>query len=105
MNTELKPEYMNIWEIKNRHNGHWFDASSMRFFRSRLPQGGYKLGDKVYFISSEQFTGLYEPDGKRLYTIRVMDYKTGDINTYGEFNKMTKSEANTALKNILKGRK
>ena len=104
-NTQIRPEYLDIYQIKRRHNGHWFDPASMRFFNCRLPQGGWKVADNVYFISSEKFTGLYEPDGARLYTVRVMDYQTGDIHTIGEFNKMTKSEAQTTLNNILKGDK
>jgi hypothetical protein len=99
----IRAEYMDIYSIKRRHNGHWFDADSMRFFSSRLPQGGWKLENKVYFITSEQFKGMYEPDGKRLYTLRVMDYQTGSVNTVGDFNKLSKSEAQTALNNILKG--
>lgn len=97
-----KVEYMDIYEIKRRHSGHWFDPGSMRFFNSRLPQGGYKVGNKVYFISSEHFRGLYEPDGERLYTIRVMDYNTGDVDTVGEFNKLTKAQAKTKLNKIIK---
>ncbi len=91
-----------IYEIKSHHRGHFFDADTTRFFSSRYPQTGYRVGDKAYFITSEQFHGLYEPDGQRLYTIRVLDYKTGDIDTVGEFNKLTKSQAQTQLKHIIK---
>lgn len=48
---------------------HWFDPSTMRFFRCRLPANGYRAehGDGFYFVSSEQ-----GPDGVRAYTVREM---------------------------------
>lgn len=85
--TGQTAEYVEMYEIARRHLGHWFDAGSMRFFRSRLAQGGYRTADRshVYFVSSEQFedhTGYRAP---RLYTVRVMDWQTGDVDTVGEF--------------------
>lgn len=61
---------------------HWFDPSTMRFFRCRLPANGYRAehGDGYYFVSSEQ-----GPDGVRKYTVREMrrdaesePYRIGD---------------------------
>ena len=100
---QVQPEYVTISEIKRRHDGHWFSPDTMRFFASRAPQGGYKVGNKAYFISSEQFQLFNGERRQRAYTIRVMDWITGDIDTLGEFNKLSKSQANTALRNILKG--
>lgn len=91
-----------IEEIKSHSTGHWFDPGSMRFFRSRLPQTGYRVDNKAYFISSEQFIGSNGIPAPRLYTIRVLDYETGEIDTLGEFNKLTKSEARTQLNKIIK---
>ncbi len=91
-----------IQEIKSQAKGHFFDADSTRFFATRYPQTGIRKDDKAYFITSEQFKGLYEPDGKRLYTIRVLDYKTGMVDTVGEFNKMTRSQAQTELQKLVK---
>ena len=50
--------------------------------RSRLPQGGY-CGDKVncYFVTSEQF----DYRSPRLYTVRVCNLETGDVDTIDEF--------------------
>jgi hypothetical protein len=84
-------------EIKNKARGGWFNPSNTRFFNSRYPQAGYMVGDKMYFISSEQFER--EP---RMYTIRVVDIKTGDVDTIGEFNVMSRSQAQTKLNRILK---
>ena len=71
-----------IAEIRSQTRGHFFDSSSTRFFRSRYPQTGHRVGDKAYFITSEQFDDRSE----RLYTVRVLDYKTGGVDTIGEFN-------------------
>ncbi len=91
-----------IQEIKSHTNGHFFDAGSTRFFNSRYPQTGIRKGDKAYFITSEQFIGSEGHHAPRLYTIRQLDYKTGDVDTVGDFNKLTKSQAQTALKNLIK---
>ena len=85
--TTERAKYVEMYEIARRHLGHWFDPGSLRFFRSRLAQGGYRTADRarVYFVSSEQFedsTGWRAP---RLYSVRVMDWDTGDIDTVGEF--------------------
>lgn len=67
-------------EVKQRnrnHGHHWFDPSSMRFFRSRA--GDTVYGDK-YFISSEQF----DTQSPRLYSIRQVSLD-GRIDTVGEF--------------------
>jgi hypothetical protein len=88
-------------EIRNKSRDHWFSPDSMRFFNTRLPQTGYMFGDKMYFITSEQFVdGSYRAD--RMYTIRCLNITTGHTDTVGEFNKMTKSQAHTALKILLK---
>jgi hypothetical protein len=97
-------DYVSIGAIEMHASGHFFDASAKRFFSSRMPQGGYLVdNNKVYFITSEQFKGMGMcADGERAYTIRVMDWKTGQVDTIGEFNKLTKSQANTQLKKIIK---
>ena len=101
MNTTDGITYM--YEIERQHHGHFFDRDAKRFFDSRMPEYGYRLGDKAYFITSEKFHGLYEPDGARLYTIRVMEWESGQIlSDIGEFNVMTKSQAKTMLKKHLK---
>ncbi len=91
-------DIVTIQEIQRHARGHFFDDGATRFFNSRYPQLGYKVGDKAYFITSEQF----DYNSPRYYTVRVLDYKTGVIDTIGEFNKLTKSEAKTQLNHILK---
>ena len=77
--------------LELRPNGHWFDDSSMRFFKTRLQDYGYLKGNDTYFITSEN-------DGSRgrRFSIRKMDL-TGDIDTVGEFYQYTKQEARRIL--------
>ncbi len=63
---------------------HWFDADSMRFFRSHLAQIGYQAADgAIYFVTSEQFVnGAYR--AKRLFSVRCL--RAGSISTVGGFH-------------------
>lgn len=92
---------VDIEELKrlNKKAGQfWFDADTTRFFKSRYSQTAEKVGNKAYFITSEQFD-LTSP---RLYSIRVFDYATSGVNTIGEFQDYkTHSQAGGALKLIL----
>ena len=62
---------------------HWFDKDTMKFFNTRIVTGILK---EKYFISSEFYrdwqTGDREPTK---YTIREVNWKTGDVSTVGEF--------------------
>ena len=65
----------------------WFSPGAMRFFRSKIES---KLLKQKYFVTSEQF----EDDSPRLFTIRVYDSKTHQIDTVGDFQGYkTKDEA------------
>ena len=83
----IQREYYNL-----NPEGHWFDASSMRFFKCRLPDYGYNKDDSTYFISSEQ-----GPSMPRLYTVRRFDRISGSIETIGPFNELTRTEARRLL--------
>lgn len=82
---------------------HWFDSDTMRFFRTRLPQGGYCTEDGRYtfFVTSEQ-----PLRGSRGYTVRVLiapedattspshpTPKPHEIETVEPFNALTRSTA------------
>jgi hypothetical protein len=93
-------DYMPIHEIKYHSRGHFFSAGATRFFNSRYPQGGWCKGDKVYFVTSEQFVnGVYS--APRRYTISVLNIQTGSVDAVGEFNTLSKAQAQTQLKHIL----
>lgn len=76
-----KVKWMTINEIENLSKGFFFDKASMRFFNSRLPQGGHANSESVYFVTSEKF----DHNSPRLYTIRRMGLESGRVDTVGEF--------------------
>ena len=89
---------------------HWFDKSSMRFFRSQLPRNAYRGPGGIFFVSSEQFIGSNGAQPRR-YTVRQFiketfvtqdEYKQNssrvDIKTIGEFNVASRDEATRAAK-------
>jgi hypothetical protein len=73
-----------IDDVKNHYyrktKGHWFDESTMSFFKSRLAEKLMYIPteNKVLFFSSEK-----GPDMKRLYSIREYSLDTGAIETIG----------------------
>lgn len=67
-------------DIRRRHYGHWFDVDTMRFFKSRFPNGEYGVLYGRFFISTEK----YSDDTARLATIRYVT-DDGDIRTLGGF--------------------
>jgi hypothetical protein len=68
--------YRSMDEVRAAHHGHWFDASTLRFFRSRVSDTIY--GGR-FFVTSEQ-----DGDHPRRYTIRVA-HPEGAIDTVGAF--------------------
>jgi hypothetical protein len=95
----------NITAIKaaNKANGgHWFERSTLRFFNSRILAKVYQGPGGIYFVSSEQFVGS-QGAAPRKFTVRQFDPKTGDVDTVGEFNELTMSEAKAGAKALAKG--
>jgi len=79
--------YQSMEQLKSKNDRagyHFFDASSKRFFSSRILSGVFPGADGWYFVTSEQFTMLYVVAGPRLYTVRRMR-EDGGIDTIGEF--------------------
>ena len=84
----MNRKFYSIDDIKtaNRQAGqHYFEASTMRFFRSRVSEDIFPVdGHGAYFITSEQYqsmSGALEP---RLYTVRHAA-PDGSCDTVGEF--------------------
>ena len=76
---------------------HWFDADSIRFFRTRLPKHVFPCGHGVYFVTSEQ-CGHF----RRGYSVRR--FWQGKIQTIGEFNSYPSREsAVRAMRLAMKG--
>jgi len=73
---------------------HWFDADSMRFFRTKLPRSGVAAPSGKYFITQET-----NWDRRTMFTVRKQDLSTGDIDTLGDFHSYsTRADAQAALK-------
>ena len=71
--------FFNVSQIKaaNKAAGlHWFEPSTLRFFKSRVLSTVY--GGR-FFVSSEQ-----GPNGVRAYSVREAS-EDGEISTVGEF--------------------
>lgn len=76
---------------------HWFDAESIRFFRTRLPRWVYPAPSGVYFVSSEKCSHF-----RRAYSVRR--FTGGRIETVGEFNSFpTRALAFQAMRKAMKG--
>lgn len=85
--------YISCIKQANRDiNNYWFDKDTMKSFNCRVLETVYK---KQLFISSEK----YNYDTDRLYTVRFCD-STGSIGTIGDFNKLTKYQAEKLIKTI-----
>lgn len=86
-------------KLQNEQKGyHFFSAGATGFFGSRYAQGGYKVGDKVYFVTSERDSFGHVWGGKREYTIRVMDWDTGNVDRVSDLGQYgSSSGANKAM--------
>jgi len=72
-----------IRERNAANGGHWFDAETLRFFRSRLPTGVVgRVDNAAWFVTSE--AGPFGR-GPRAYTVRHADVDTGHVDTVGTF--------------------
>lgn len=72
-----------IHEIKQRNKEagqHFFDKSAMDFFDSRI----YKTTHGFHFTTSER-----GPSGVRRYSVRVIDWDSGAIETVGDFQQFS----------------
>ena len=103
---------MRIWtmdEIKSVNAAagyHYFDASTMRFFRSRVGDTVYQGHGGVYFVTSEQFVASDGTRFPRKYTVRLFYPASGLCGTAPgyEFNRLTRADAHRAAKWLARGR-
>ena len=88
-------KYESICNGIHKHNGHWFNESNMRFFRSKIYETVYCGKKNWYFVSSERFSN----ETKRLFTVREFNLKNKDVTTKGGFQEFkTKLAAERAAK-------
>lgn len=77
--------FFNVAQIRaaaKAAGSHFFDASAVRFFSSRVLPGTYPTDNGAYFITSEA------DEGVRAYTVRLATITDADgfnISTVGEF--------------------
>ena len=73
-------------EIRKAATGHFFDRDTMRFFDSRVMLDAFDGPGGCYFVTSERMRGICNyPAGKRLYTVRRFNRKTGAVTTPQSF--------------------
>jgi len=89
--TEVREFY-----LRNQPDGHWFDADTLRFFKSKLPTVAYELRvGGVYFVTAET-----NPLGEKRYSVRRQMHD-GQIETVGEFHSYpTAAAARAAIKSL-----
>lgn len=69
--------------------GCFFDRGNMKAFRSRVLPDIYGGGGGVFFVTSEQnYNGT-----ARHFTVRRFDPADGDVNTFGDFNGLSRAAA------------
>ena len=91
--TEVRDFYK-----RNQPDGHWFDADSMRFFGTKLPEIAYESEAGVHFITRET-----DPSGVSAYSVR-RQLPNGDIETVGKFHSYkTRAAAAAAIRNLTTG--
>jgi len=100
---------MSQWTIgnikyANKQAGfYWFEPATLRFFASRIGRNVYQGAGGIYFVSSEQFTESSGYTLGRKYTVRQFNPETGDVDTVGEFNKLSRSTAVREAQRLARG--
>lgn len=85
---------------------HWFDRSTLRFFRSRVSRTVYQGPGGVYFVSSEQKSPAAWGMGwgSRKFTVRKFNPKDCSVSTVQDFQKFFDGrEAAAAAKRLARG--
>ncbi len=92
--TDIYPCHT-IEAIKRRYEGHFFDADTMRFWKSRVLDAVSVSAEGVsFFVTSEPYVW----DGPRVYTVRSFDPRQPNrMETVGEMGAYrTSREAHAA---------
>lgn len=90
----VKKTMEDVIRANKKAGQHWFDEDTMRFFKSDFG----KLYSNKYFISSEK-----SPHNPRRWSIRKVNWKTGDVDTVGEFQQFsTQASAKRYLREKMK---
>jgi hypothetical protein len=85
-----------VSEIRNMHQGTWFDRGNQRFFHTVIENGG-RVSHGKYFITSERFM---ESDCKR-YSVRAYDEAADEVETVSKFQEfLTVEDARDYIKTL-----
>lgn len=83
-----------IRKANNAAGCYFFKPASMRFFGSHICAGIHEGPGGVFFVTLEAMPSSGNvPEGQRFYTVRRFDPLTGEVETDGPFNELTKSQA------------
>ncbi len=96
------------YNYERTSQGHWFEKSGMKFFRTKLTSHFRKVNDYTFlFVTTEQFVSSRGESSPRMATLRLCTieidksrhcgYKM-NIETIGDFNSMSISQAKTKMK-------
>ncbi len=78
-----------IREANAARGGHFFDADTLRFFKSKIARSAYAGPGGTYFVTSEQ-----GPDERRAWSVRRFDpNRPRTIETVGQFQGFRTQEA------------
>ena len=97
--SEIKAHY----QAEGTEGRHWFDRSSMRFFKTRFSGKAWGYGPEYgkpvvsFFITSEQGPGM-----ERAFSVRSYTWATRKIDTVGAFNEYSRYQAKAALEEACK---
>src|SRR6266542_1306388 len=90
-------------KAKNREAGqHFFDGSTMRFFRSRVEPQTFEGKGGVFLVASEQFV-MGDDARPREWTVRSFDPTTGDVRTVEGANDLTRASALRCARELADG--
>lgn len=88
-----------IEDIRKGHKGHFFDPSTMKFFKSRVHGTTYEGPGGTHFVTSEQTPSWGGGSGRRRFSVRRVDPETGMIRKAGEFlGYKTRAQAHSAAR-------
>lgn len=96
----MERKFYSTQDIIRQHKGHYFEAGTMRFFRSRVLSDCFEGKTEVYFVTSEQFRGSDGVCAPRKYTVRAYNPETDNIRTVPPFNQLTRYRALRIAKDL-----
>ena len=73
-----------VSDLERKHVGHFFDKTTMRFFKSKVINEVFPSTKEVFFVTSE-----IDPSGVKAFTVRKLNLESKLIETVGEFHSIS----------------